>query len=159
MIKKLISMLMAVVVAFSITGCAVKKPTKVEAPQVTFSRSLLAAADAVDLVASGIVAADECRKNLKITGQIDANGNAEFLEYLQKLAKANEDARRAIEIAAAGDVNVDWKGALLQITHQVVFVDPATFGIKNQDAQLAFKISMATLDSSLQIITASFGGK
>lgn len=160
--RKLTSILLGVVLALGMVGCHPRvKPSVPEAPAVTFQRTLLGAADAVNVVASGVKAVDECRKQLELTKQITPEQSTAVLNYLKNVAIHNQAAVESIKVAElAGDTTAtNWSAQLVEVTKAINQVDPKLFGIKNADAQASLRASLASLSSIAQVMQISFGGR
>jgi hypothetical protein len=155
---KFIATILACLIIASSVGC-VHKPKAAEPAQVTVDRAILASADALKLVATGLNAVDDARKSLVSANQISAENSSEILEYLKVVAAKNEAARVALAMAETGNQQVDYKSALFAVVQAVGTVDPAQFGIKNAASQATLQSALAVLQSAVQVLSASFGGK
>jgi hypothetical protein len=160
MFKKLSAIVLAVALTFGATSCVKRTPTS-ETPVVQFQRTLVAASDATDLVASSLQTVDEARKALAGKGQITPEQSASLLGYLKLIAGKNEAAVQAINLAetAGSGSTIGWTTALVDVSTTIKSIDPALFGIKNSDAQATLRVALSVLDVAAQTIDASFGGK
>jgi hypothetical protein len=158
MFNKIIASVLASFMIVAGVGCLHKKSTS-EPAQVQIERSLLAAADAVNVVATGLNAVDDARKNLQASNQISAESSQEILEYLKVVAAKNDAAVKVIALAESGNQQADWKAAVLDVVASAGQVDLNQFGVKNADSQAQLKAAFALLQSAIQGLTAQFGGK
>jgi hypothetical protein len=157
--RKFISTILAGIMIVALSGCALRKNKAPESAQITVDRSVLGAADVLNLVATGVSAADDVRKQLASTNQITAAQSADFLEYLQVVAQKNEAAKAVLLVAEQGNQQADYKSAILAVAQSISSLDPALFGIKNANSQATLQSGLAVLQSAVQVIAASYGGK
>lgn len=158
--KKIASVVLAFVMLFGtvgVVGCRHKVAVN-EPPQVVLDRSLLAAADALDLVATGLIAVNETAKNLLGNGQIDKETYDKIHAWLVKIASADKSAAEAVSLAEAGN-DTNWRVAIINVAEVANSVNPADFYIKDPNAQATFKTALATLNAAVKLIFSSYGVK
>jgi hypothetical protein len=149
--KKIIVLLLTIGLAVVPLSCTRRVSLN---PQVNFANTLLAAADAVDVVATALVAANQVIESLKTQEPDYFNATK---PKLVAIAKANDKAIAVIRSAQSGDTSVDWRGAVLAVSTTVANQDQANFGFKNPNTQATVKIGLASLQAALIAIQNSFG--
>lgn len=148
--------ILAVVSIATMTSCRHNPPNT--SPQVVFTQSLLSGSQAVLLVSDGLVTANAAFDQLRKAGTIEDENFNKGKDWLNNIAQANDKAIAAIRLAQTGDTSTDWKAALLAVTAAAGQTDPSTFGFKNPDTQAAVKVSIASLQLAIAVITNTWGG-
>lgn len=161
--KKLVALVLAATMMVGTVGCRYNFKTVIpEPPAVVFERNLVAAADAVDVVATGLIVVNEARKSLEATDQISREQSQNILNALKAIAIKNQAAADAIMLAQVGGSSASdngWRKALLDVVTEARKIDPSVFAVKNPTSQATLKAALATLQAALMAIEASFGGK
>lgn len=137
------------------TGGAAQPP---QSPQIVFTQSLLTASEANLLVSDGLVTADKTIEQLHKSGAADDAYYASADKWIKAIAQANDKAIAAVRAAQSGDTSTDWKSAMLNISKTAMSFDPTVYGFKNPDTQAAVKVAIASLQSAIAAISASYGG-
>lgn len=147
-----------VIALFLVTSTGCQKRINTEPPAVVYQRSVLSAADAVDTVSIGLVAVHSATTRLEAAGELDVETGKAIHTWLSNIAKANDKAVLAISLAQVGGQSSDWRAAILNVVAEASKLNPEQLNIKNPNSKATFKIAVATLQSALQAISASFGG-
>lgn len=142
-------------IGFGVSGCIKHIPT--DTPAITFQRTILAGADAADALSVALVGANKTVNSLGDSGQLSSAEVADIHGYLTDVARANDLALDALQLARTTGDTTSWQSALLKVAQAVSKRDPATFKLKSADAQAAFRISLNAIITAAQAIQRSYG--
>lgn len=117
-------------------------------PAINQAMTLDDAANTVNLVADGLVAANDIVNKLETT---EPDYYAKAKPVLNRIANANLAAINTIRLAQQGNTAANWRQAMLNVSIALGSQDPTAFGFKNPSTQALVKAGWATLITALQL--------
>lgn len=149
--------IVALILCFALCGCGVLHKSK--NPQIVVANNLLEAATLSDTLSIGLKAAKEYADTAQASKLIAPAEADHIRTWVSNIAKKNDQAIAAIQLAESGNAQVDWRAAIAAVAVEAGKEDPKTFFIKNPDSQKDFQIAIATMQGAIIAISNTFGGR